>query len=137
MAIVRYRLAPENRFPVPLDDCFAATLWLLASTAALGLDASRFAIGGTSAGGNLAAAVTLRARERADVEFTAQLLVYPVLLFVSRAVCRTHLRVSHRSWTARRRLVLVALPRPAERRVNPLPPRYWPATYAACRPPSS
>ena len=48
---------------------------------ALGLDPSRVAIGGTSAGGNLAAAVTLRARERDDVEFTAQLLVYPVLLF--------------------------------------------------------
>ena len=81
MAVVRYRLAPENPFPVPLDDCFAATLWLLASSVALGLDPSRVAIGGTSAGGNLAAAVTLRARERDDVEFTAQLLVYPVLLF--------------------------------------------------------
>ena len=81
VAVVRYRLAPENPFPVPLDDCFAATLWLLASSVALGLDPSRVAIGGTSAGGNLAAAVTLRARERADVEFTAQLLVYPVLLF--------------------------------------------------------
>ena len=80
VAIVRYRLAPENRFPVPLDDCFDATLWLLASAAALGLDASRFAIGGTSAGGNLAAAVTLRAREGTDVDFAAQCLVYPILL---------------------------------------------------------
>jgi acetyl esterase len=80
VAIVRYRLAPEHRFPVPVDDCFAATRWLLESAAALGLDPSRVAIGGTSAGGNLAAAVALRAREREDVDFAAQLLVYPVLL---------------------------------------------------------
>ena len=51
------------------------------NSVALGLDPGRLAIGGTSAGGNLAAAVTLRARERDDVEFAAQLLVYPVLLF--------------------------------------------------------
>ena len=81
VAIVRYRLAPEHRFPIPVDDCFAATLWLLESAAALRLDPSRVAIGGTSAGGNLAAAVALRARERDDVELAAQLLVYPVLLF--------------------------------------------------------
>lgn len=81
VAIVRYRLAPEHRFPVPVDDCFAATRWLFESAAALGLDPSRVAIGGTSAGGNLASAVTLRARERDDVELTMQLLVYPVLLF--------------------------------------------------------
>jgi acetyl esterase/lipase/predicted NBD/HSP70 family sugar kinase len=81
VAIVRYRLAPEHRFPVPVDDCFAATCWLLESAAALGLDPGRVAIGGTSAGGNLAAAVTLRAREREDVDFAAQLLVYPVLLY--------------------------------------------------------
>jgi acetyl esterase/lipase/predicted NBD/HSP70 family sugar kinase len=81
VAVVRHRLAPEHRFPVPVDDCFAATLWLVERAPTLGLDPSRVAIGGTSAGGNLAAAVTLLAREREDVELAAQLLVYPLLLY--------------------------------------------------------
>ena len=98
VAIVRYRLAPEHRFPVLVDDCFAATRWLFESAAALGLDPSRVAIGGTSAGGNLAAAVTLRARERDDVELTMQLLVYPVLLFDPNTAPEPS-RVSRRSST--------------------------------------
>ncbi len=80
VASVRYRLAPEHRFPIPLEDCLDATRWLLARAARLGLDAERVVIAGTSAGGNLAAATSLLARDRADVAFSAQLLVYPVLL---------------------------------------------------------
>lgn len=80
VAAIRYRLAPEHPFPAPVDDCLAATLWLLAHAATLGVDPGRVAIGGTSAGGNLAAATTLLARERADLDVAAQLLVYPVLL---------------------------------------------------------
>jgi acetyl esterase len=80
VAAIRYRLAPEHPFPVPIDDCLAATLWLLARAAPLGLDPRRVAIGGTSAGGNLAAAMTLLARERPDLDFAAQLLVYPLLI---------------------------------------------------------
>jgi acetyl esterase len=81
VAVVRYRLAPEHRFPIPVDDCLAATVWLLENATALGLDPGRVAIGGTSAGGNLAAAVTLLARGRAAVDLAAQLLVYPLLLY--------------------------------------------------------
>lgn len=79
VAAVRYRLAPEHRFPLPLDDCLAATLWLLEEARALGLDPRRVAVGGTSAGGNLAAALTLLGRERKDVDLIAQVLVYPIL----------------------------------------------------------
>jgi acetyl esterase len=80
VAAVRYRLAPEHRFPVAVEDCLAATRWLLERAADLGLDATRVAIGGTSAGGNLAASVALLARERAGPGLSAQLLVYPILL---------------------------------------------------------
>jgi acetyl esterase len=81
VAAVRYRLAPEHRFPVPVLDSLGATLWLLEHATMLGLDPERVAIGGTSAGGNLAAAVTLLAREQTDLDFVAQLLVYPILLY--------------------------------------------------------
>jgi acetyl esterase len=80
LAVVRYRLAPEHRFPIPLDDCLAATSWLVENASALDLDPDRLAIGGTSAGGNLAAAVTLRAREQGRLRFRLQVLVYPILL---------------------------------------------------------
>lgn len=76
---MRYRLAPEHRFPIPLDDCLAATLWLLEEAPVLGLDPQRVATGGTSAGGNLAAALALLARERQDLNLVAQVLVYPPL----------------------------------------------------------
>jgi acetyl esterase len=79
VAAVRYRLAPEHRFPIPLDDCLAATLWLREQAPVLGLDPRRVAIGGTSAGGNLAAALTLLGREREDLGLVAQVLVYPLL----------------------------------------------------------
>jgi acetyl esterase len=74
VAAVGYRLAPEHPFPAALDDCAFASRWLVDHTDALGLDARRFAIGGASAGGNLAALVCLRAPDM----FTSQLLVYPV-----------------------------------------------------------
>lgn len=79
VAVVRYRLAPEHRFPIPLDDCLAAMLWLLEAAPLLGLDPRRVAIGGASAGGNLAAALTLLVRERDGVDLVGQVLVYPLL----------------------------------------------------------
>jgi acetyl esterase len=78
---VDYRMAPEAPFPAPLDDCYAATQWLAANASSeLGADASRLALAGDSAGGNLAAAVALRARDDAAGPAIAfQLLVYPVV----------------------------------------------------------
>lgn len=75
---VDYRLAPEFPFPTPLEDCYAATQWIAANAARLNLDASRLAVAGDSAGGNLAAAVTLLTRDRAGAKISHQLLLYPV-----------------------------------------------------------
>lgn len=74
---VDYRLGPEQRFPAAFDDCLAATRWLQREGAALGVDARRLAIGGDSAGGNLAAAVAIALRDGGDVAPAFQLLIYP------------------------------------------------------------
>ena len=76
---VEYRLAPEAKFPLPLDDAFAATAWTVEHAAALGVDPGAVAVGGASAGGNLAAAVTLIARDRGGPALAHQLLVYPAV----------------------------------------------------------
>lgn len=75
---VDYRLAPETKFPEPADDCYAATIWAAQHAARLNGDAERIAVGGDSAGGNLAAAVALMARDRGGPALLFQLLVYPV-----------------------------------------------------------
>jgi acetyl esterase len=75
---VDYRMGPEHRFPAAPDDCLAATRWLQAQAGALGLDATRFAVGGDSAGGNLAAVVALAWRDAGEaVPLRFQLLIYP------------------------------------------------------------
>jgi acetyl esterase len=76
---VSYRRAPENPFPAGLEDCYAATSWVAEHGAEHALDGSRLAVGGASAGGNLAAAVALLARERGGPRVALQLLVYPLL----------------------------------------------------------
>jgi acetyl esterase len=75
---VDYRLAPETKFPGAADDCYAATVWAAQHAARINGDASRIAVGGDSAGGNLAAVVSLMARDRATPPLVFQLLVYPV-----------------------------------------------------------
>jgi acetyl esterase len=76
---VDYRLAPEHRFPAAAEDSYAATLWAVDQAAALGIDPTRVAVAGDSAGGNLAAVVALMARERGGPALRHQLLVYPVV----------------------------------------------------------
>ena len=75
---VDYRLAPEHRYPAAHEDCYAATVWAAANAAELGADAGKLAVGGDSAGGNLAAVVSLRARDEDGPAISFQLLVYPV-----------------------------------------------------------
>lgn len=74
---VGYRLAPENKFPAAVHDCYAGAAWVAEHAAELGIDSARLAVGGDSSGGNLAAAVTLLAKERGGPRFCHQLLVYP------------------------------------------------------------
>jgi acetyl esterase/lipase len=75
---VDYRLAPEFKFPTAAEDCLAATRWVADNAEALGVDPARIAIGGLSAGGNLAAVVALMARERGGPRICFQFLGYPI-----------------------------------------------------------
>ena len=74
---VDYRLAPEHRFPAAVDDTYAATRWIADNGASLGLDPSRLAVGGDSAGANLAIVVSLMARDQGGPVIRQQLLIYP------------------------------------------------------------
>lgn len=78
VASVDYRLAPEYRFPAAADDSYAAYQWLRAEAGTLGVDPSRIAVGGDSAGGNLAIVSSLMARDRREPMPAFQLLIYPV-----------------------------------------------------------
>lgn len=74
---VDYRMGPEHRFPAAVDDALAATRWVRSQARELKLDPGRLAVGGDSAGGNLAAVVALAAREAGDLPIAFQLLIYP------------------------------------------------------------
>ena len=75
---VDYRMAPEHKFPLPVDDCYRALTWVAASAAELGIDAKRLAVGGGSAGGGLAASVALMSRDQGGPALSALALNIPV-----------------------------------------------------------
>lgn len=75
---VDYRLAPEHKFPIPLEDCYEAATWVAKYANDWNGDPTRIAIGGDSAGGNLAASVTMLARDQKGPSFVSQVLIYPV-----------------------------------------------------------
>ena len=77
--MVDYRLSTKNSFPVPVNDCCSALKWLVENAESLGIDKSKIVIAGDSAGGNLAAAVTLTARDNKLIVPCGQMLIYPVI----------------------------------------------------------
>lgn len=79
VASVEYRLAPENPHPAPIEDCYAGLKWFFSHAEHLGVDRARIAVGGASAGGGLAAALALLARDRGEMEIAFQQLIYPML----------------------------------------------------------
>lgn len=76
---VEYRLAPENPHPAPVEDCYAALVWLAENAARLGIDRDRIGVYGGSAGGGLAAGTALLARDRGGPRLAFQMLLYPML----------------------------------------------------------
>lgn len=83
---VDYRLAPETRHPGPVEDCYAGLTWTFANAAALGIDPARIGVSGESAGGGLAAALALLARDRGEYRLAFQHLIYPM---IDDRTCRT------------------------------------------------
>jgi acetyl esterase/lipase len=77
--LVEYRLAPEHPFPAGVEDCYAALAWTAEHATELGIDALRLVVGGGSAGGGLAAACSLMARDRGGPALAGQMLIYPML----------------------------------------------------------
>jgi acetyl esterase/lipase len=76
---VDYRLAPETVFPGAIEDCYAGLAWTIANAHRLGIDTARIGVMGESAGGGLAAALALLARDRGELELAFQVLIYPMI----------------------------------------------------------
>lgn len=99
---VDYRLAPETPFPGPLEDCYAALQWLHGEAQALGVDLTRIAIAGESAGGGLAAALALLARDRGGPAIVYQSLIYPMVDDRTCCTAEPHPFVGEFVWTPAR-----------------------------------
>lgn len=97
---VDYRLAPETPYPGALQDCYAALAWLHEAADRLGVDRGRIGIRGESAGGGLAAAVALMARDRGDYPLAFQHLIYPMLDDRTCVAEHPHPHTGHFVWTA-------------------------------------
>ena len=76
---VEYRLAPESKYPEPLEDCYAGLRWVRDNAASLGVDVNRIGVSGASAGGCLAAGLALLARDRGEIPLAFQALIYPMI----------------------------------------------------------
>jgi acetyl esterase/lipase len=137
---VDYRLAPETRYPGSLEDNYAALKWVHAHAAELGIDRSRIAVGGESAGGGHAASLAIHARDRNEVPIVFQLLIYPGLDDRTGSTRPAPPAVGHFMWNASaNRLAwssLLGVPAGSSRvPAAAVPARV--ATVAACRLPGS
>ncbi len=97
---VDYRLAPETPHPGPVEDCYAALKWLYTNAGELGVDTTRIAIGGDSAGGVLTASLALLTRDRGEVPLVLQLLIYPMLDDRTVTTADPHPYTGEYIWTA-------------------------------------
>jgi acetyl esterase/lipase len=97
---VDYRLAPETSYPGPVEDCYAALKWLHSNHSELGIAPSRIGISGQSAGGGLAAATALLARDRGEVTLAFQHLIYPMLDDRTCVTAKPHPHTGRFIWTA-------------------------------------
>ncbi|MBC7169279.1 alpha/beta hydrolase [Phenylobacterium sp.] len=96
---VEYRLAPETPFPGPVEDCYAALAWIGRNAAELGVDATRLGVMGESAGGGLAAALALLARDRGEYALAFQHLIYPMIDDRTCAAAEPHPYAGEFVWT--------------------------------------
>ncbi len=98
VASPEYRLAPEHPFPAAIDDCYEGLVWVVGAAEELGVDPGRVAVGGGSAGGGLAAALALVARDRGGPAIAFQWLIFPML--DDRGVSESsHIDLDPRTWT--------------------------------------
>ncbi len=77
VVFVKYRLSPKHVFPAAMNDCYAALKWTITNAASLGVDVNRIAVGGDSAGGNLAASIAQKAIHEDNIKLCGQMLIYP------------------------------------------------------------